>query len=660
MYVNKQKPGKIVLVLCALLLLSGAVWLAVALFRLRDAALAVQADVKQFEALAAGGAQDLDIDRALALFDAAHSDLEALRRAATPFVWAGPYMGWLPRYGPDLQAAPALLDIAGHLADAGDVLKTPFAPLLRKAMSQDQVDRAALVREAWGVLQAARPQLRSALASVQKAQLARDEIGAARLSPRFQAWLARLDLYLPLLAPGIEGALLLPELAGVDGPRTYLLLVQNQDELRATGGFISAVAQVTVEQGAVTALQFQDSYAVDDFTRVYPDPPAPLLEYMLSELWVFRDSNWSPDFPTSARAAVALYKISREVEIDGVIALDQRAIQLLIDAIGPLQVKGQSKPLTGQNVIEMVQQAWGAGQGEQQDWWWHRKDFMIAALGAIVERFEGGLGQEGLARLARAVHRSLQERHLIVYVEEREAAALLAGLGWDGAIRQTTGDYVMVVDANVGFNKANVHVEQRLEYAVDLTNLAQPRATLIVSHTHLLPPRAAPCLHTPRYDETYALMSERCYWNYLRVYVPAGSRLVHSTPHEVPGALLLSGRASPARVAVGPPECGRDVWATFLLLQPAETLTTRFDYVLPPGALQIDGRQVTYRLTVQKQPGTLAVPLRVRIALAGRAVIVRQSPGAVVSGATIEYELALDTDRVLELVFQMDVDDRDG
>jgi len=97
-----------------------------------------------------------------------------------------------------------------------------------------------------------------------------------------------------------------------------------------------------------------------------------------------------------------------------------------------------------------------------------------------------------------------------------------------------------------------------------------------------------------------------------------------------------------------------------LLLQPAETLTTRFDYVLPPGALQIDGRQVTYRLTVQKQPGTLAVPLRVRIALAGRAVIVRQSPGAVVSGATIEYELALDTDRVLELVFQMDVDDRDG
>ena len=121
-------------------------------------------------------------------------------------------------------------------------------------------------------------------------------------------------------------------------------------------------------------------------SQPYPAPPAPLLEYMLSELWLFRDSNWSPNVPTSAQTAIDLYAISRDVQPAGVIALDQQAVRLLIEALGPLHVEGYSEPITGQNVIHMARQAWNPGDQPSDDWWPHRKDFMFLVLAGVARR----------------------------------------------------------------------------------------------------------------------------------------------------------------------------------------------------------------------------------------------------------------------------------
>jgi hypothetical protein len=44
-----------------------------------------------------------------------------------------------------------------------------------------------------------------------------------------------------------------------------------------------------------------------------------------------------------------------------------------------------------------------------------------------------------------------------------------------------------------------------------------------------------------RYDPVYEQMMDRCYWDYLRVYVPQGSRLLDATRIPVPGEVLFSG-----------------------------------------------------------------------------------------------------------------------
>jgi hypothetical protein len=646
-----SKRERLIIAVCLTLLLGSIMWMGIGLVRLWKATSTIRADLDALESLAASEVQALDLDQAIRLLHTTRTDLETLQATARPFLRLAPYLGWLPHYGPDIQAAPMLLEIALNLTAAGEVVVKPLLPLLNQATGQEKPEQKELFKEALVILQAAQPQLRSALSSVQNAQAARKRLQAGRLSPRVQEWVKQLDRYLPLLELGAKGTLYLPRLLGVDNLCTYLVLIQNEDELRPTGGFISGVARVTIEKGSIIELEDEDSDAVDDFSRPYPEPPAPLLEYMLSEIWLFRDSNWSPDFPTSATAAIDLYTISRDVQIDGVLALDQQAIRLLIEALGPLQVEGYNEPVTGQNVVHMARQAWNPGDEVSGEWWVRRKDFMSLVLAEAIHQLESGLDRTALARLTSATRRALDEKHLLVYVKDKEAAALMAEPGWDGAMLSGQRDYLMVVDANMGFNKANALVEESLEYAVDLTDLEHPRATLTVRHAHLSKQGNVLCRHEPRYDPSYQQMMERCYWNYLRVYVPLEAQLVDATPHTVSGLELLSGRPSSAQVTVGPPEQGHNVFGTFFLLRRGEALETRFEYALPTDVFQVQDGGTEYVLTVQKQPGTQAIPLQVRIVLPpGIKVGASEPEPTLATTSELEYALTLERDQVVRVI----------
>jgi hypothetical protein len=256
-----------------------------------------------------------------------------------------------------------------------------------------------------------------------------------------------------------------------------------------------------------------------------------------------------------------------------------------------------------------------------------------------------------MARLTSATRRALDEKHLLVYVKDKEAAALMAEPGWDGAMLSGQRDYLMVVDANMGFNKANALVEESLEYAVDLTDLEHPRATLTVRHAHLSKQGNVLCRHEPRYDPSYQQMMERCYWNYLRVYVPLEAQLVDATPHTVSGLELLSGRPSSAQVTVGPPEQGHNVFGTFFLLRRGEALETRFEYALPTYVFQVQDGGTEYVLTVQKQPGTQTIPLQVRIVLPpGIKVGASEPEPTLATTSELEYALTLERDQVVRVI----------
>ena len=346
---------KSLLWLALFILLAALVWLGVSAARAASAARLALADLNRLQALA-------DAPSPAAL-PAARDDLAALeahlgavRSAGRPFLWLAPKLGWVPQYGETLAAAPALLSMGVELAGGGREAMDALAPLTDALGSGQGFD---LLAEALPIISVAAPQLAEADARLARAQALRASI-AGDLHPRLAEQLPRLDRLLPLARTGLQAAQVAPALLGADGPRTYLILAQNNHELRGTGGFISAVGTARVERGRITDLQFGDSYAVDDLSQPHPAPPAALAAQMGIDLLWLRDSNWSPDFPESAQVARALYQQDRGSATDGAVALDLEAVRLLVQALGPLQVTGIDEPITGDNVIAWMKRAWGA------------------------------------------------------------------------------------------------------------------------------------------------------------------------------------------------------------------------------------------------------------------------------------------------------------
>jgi hypothetical protein len=70
------------------------------------------------------------------------------------------------------------------------------------------------------------------------------------------------------------------------------------------------------------------------------------------------------------------------------------------------------------------------------------------------------------------VYNNLEERHIQIFLHDKKAQRAIARLGWDGAFNQPTcsgncvSDWLGIIDANVGVNKANYFIERRTLMAV--------------------------------------------------------------------------------------------------------------------------------------------------------------------------------------------------
>jgi hypothetical protein len=586
-----------------------------------------------------------------------HAEVVMLRDEARPFLTLASHLGWVPGVGADVQALPSLLDAAVDLTGAGEAVMEGLEPLLPMTSADQVAEVGDPLSRTVRTLVDARPQLETARTLVERAAQRRAEIDVARLSSRLVRLVKVLDRALPLAQVGIEAALMAPDLLGDSAPRTYLLLAQNSDELRPTGGFITGAGRLTVDAGDVAEFSFSDSYTVDDFGKPYDEPPAPLYEYMLSELWLFRDANWSPDFPTSARKAIELYTYGQGVELDGAIAFDQQGAAQLIGALGPFTVEGWDDPVTGKSFVGMVRQAWNPGsEGVTQEWARTRKDFLGALAQAVLERVRQQPETVNWFGLGQALWHMLEERHLLIYMEEPVAASWLHEQGWDGALRPADGDYLMAVDANLGFNKVNPHVVQMLEYQITLHADGRGTAALDVNYRHVGHGSSVVCSQRGLYEEgervTYESLMEGCYWNYLRVYAPEGSRLRAVSPHPVQADYLLRGVPTAGQAEVLPDELGKAVFAQFFVVEHGQGLTTHFEYDLPLVARPSEG-QWRYELLIQKQPGTDSPPVSLVVVLPpGVQLLAAVPPPRRVEGTAVTFALELDTDVVVEVIYE--------
>jgi hypothetical protein len=632
--------------LVLLLLLAAIIVVADAGRRLWQHLSSAQSTLLRLESVMTGGQANLGlllqspdqlamVESDLAALETSLTGLEELSR---PFLPVLPHLSWLPGIGGDVAEVPDLLHLAQQTTEAGQALIMALAPLAER-LNEQESGIGQLGPELVGQLVEARPQIEAAQLAMARAAESRTAIDTAQLSSRTRVMLGRFDRLQPLLEDGTNLLAILPALLGADGPRTYLLLAQNNHELRATGGFISGVGVVGLEKGQITSLRFQDSYTVDDLSQPHPLPPEPLRRYMGAGMLVLRDANWWPHFPTSGQQIAAIFHQDQQQTVDGTIAVDLTTLQLLLQATGPIQVPGYDQPVTSANLQTMMMTYWEAPQltapgKEGADWWLHRKDFAADLMSALLSNLQENADLSVLHAMAQAAGKALQERHLLVYVNDLQAQSIFQAMSWDGALRPSAGDFLMVVDSNVGFNKVNPNVEQTVDYMVTLKEPGVATAQLTLSYRHRIQHPTPACVHEPRYGDSYADLMERCYWDYVRVYLPEGSEIL-----EVKGA-------------DGPPEVfqesGHTVVGLFVLLETGEARQVQMLY--QPRLPSLDSG---YALLVQKQLGTGELPLRVSVILpeGSQPTQVIPSSGAWVEGRFV-WQGRLEQDREFMLSWE--------
>lgn len=280
------------------------------------------------------------------------------RKAATDPVWT--MAGTIPWFGANFQATTEVATSADDVAQLG------AAPLVGIFKT---LDWKSLLPNGQGLdlkpMAAAQPKLASAAQAVRQSSDRLNGINADALLPQISAPLIHAREQLSFLRDGIDAAAdaanVLPAMMGEQSSRRYLLLIQNNAESRATGGIPGALAVLNVDNGKLSLDSQTSATAMGAFNPTVNVDPEQSRIYSARLGKFMQDVNLTPDFPTAAQIAQAMWKTEKGEQLDGVLSIDPIALGYILDATGPVhisdpllrEVAGDNLPteLTAKNVV---------------------------------------------------------------------------------------------------------------------------------------------------------------------------------------------------------------------------------------------------------------------------------------------------------------------
>jgi hypothetical protein len=275
-------------------------------------------------------------------------------------------------------------------------------------------------------------------------------------SPKVKAVLDLAQQYLPDIETSSQ--LLLT------GHHSYVVLLQNSDELRPTGGFMGSYAKLELDEGVITTFKIYDIYEPDGQFVGYIEAPHGVKEYLSSGNGLrLPDANWSPDFPSSATDILHLFAGAKEPAIDGVIAVNLEVIQHALDILGPIPLPDFQQTVTSDNLPDLARaDRVNFFPGSQQ-----KKQFLQALLTQIEIQVQQ-LTPNQLTDIATHLAADVRAKNVQFYSTQPEMENLFHTRAIDGAIPPFADQdrsflYFFPVEANVGINKVNRHVTREIK-----------------------------------------------------------------------------------------------------------------------------------------------------------------------------------------------------
>ena len=439
-----------------------------------------------------------------------------------------------PGVGPNLSAVTEVTRSADDVANLG------LQPLAKVFSS---LDWDSLLPTSSGTdlepLKAASPSVSSAANAVRLSADRLDQIDDSRLLPAVAEPLTRARGQLREVTGALDAAAsaaqIVPGMLGSEAPRHYLLMIQNNAEARASGGIPGALAVLSVEGGKLTLSDQSSAGEIGIMS------PSVVIDQEQQQIYSGRlgkfmqDVNLTPDFPTAAGSAQAMWERKTGQRVDGVVSIDPVALSYILGATGSVKLSspelvalaggGLPTELTSKNVVQTLLSDVYAKieQPKLQDAYF---------AGVAQEIFSALSKGSGDAKgLVAGITRAAQEGRVLVWSDQPTEQALISKYVLGGSIG---GPSVSPAQFGVYFNdgtgaKMDYYMKRAVQLVKECPRDGYEETTVRITSTNTAPADAASSL--PEYvtgDGDFGIPAGSVQTN-LVVYGPAQANIETAT-----------------------------------------------------------------------------------------------------------------------------------
>lgn len=486
-----------------------------------------------------------------------------------------------------LQGQEVLLS-GQHLAQAGANITTAMLPLAKywQGLGKDGSAPKDVGYQVGKLLLSNSKLINQAVTDVESATDILSRVSVAGLEPKYAQMISQATADTQKFKQGVELASVvasrLPDALGFNHPRYYLLLNQNPNELRPTGGFIGSYVLVELYQGRLESVFVDTTQRLDGQNmRSNIELPKPL--EAVTYYYGMRDANWEPNLPTSARTIQKLYEQAGGGTVDGMITVNPGVITDILKVVGAVYVPEFGINLDANNFIEKVQKhieidSKGSYNPKQL-----LVDFAPLFMDKLFNANEKQLQQIGEALLGRMVNKDV-----MVYLTDSQLEGVIKTAGFSGEIWEAgpNDDYLYVVESNLGGNKSSESLTREFALSTAISSNGAVTDSLKLTYQH----------------NGTSVFPDGTNKNYIRVYLPAGTKVTK-----------LAGYDKDTQVDTAVSD-GKTVIGFWLTTKPKESRSVELEYILP-FRLDISGNNRQYRLLAQKQAGLANTTLISRVSL---------------------------------------------
>lgn len=402
----------------------------------------------------------------------------------------------------------------------------------------------------------------------------------------------------------------------------YLIIFQNNSEIRPTGGFMGSYALIEIQDGKIINLKVPGGGFYDLKSAIKTQVEAPKQLQHFSPDWKIWDANWFADWEASAKKISTFYEDTLEgVTLDGIITLTPDVVKDLLKITGPIEMLDYEKTITQENFAKEIQMAVEYEYDKEEN---KPKQIIADLMPKLLEKVFN-LKVEQTSAFAQTIFNNLSNKNILLWFKNNEMQEVANKFSWSGKISQTQGDYLAIIHASLAGGKTDKIIKNKIFHSVEININGDVIDTVSLNREH-------------NGDEN-DIFEKAENVDYVRFYVPKNSELIFASGFEIKPSFLVKSAADNQinltedtdlkNIEKNPvlneefnvritEEFNKTVFAGWLSLKPSESKEIILKYKLPFKLekndknffekvfefLNLDNeKNLRYNLIVQKQPG---------------------------------------------------------